>query len=71
MRLVVCLDCLATGARLYSQQFGHPSEGINGRKTTYMTRRTSLCQAIYNLLDARGYVLIKAPPQSGKTAILQ
>lgn len=36
-----------------------------------MTQRTSLCEALYKLLDTRGYVLIKAPPQSGKTAVLQ
>lgn len=61
--------CLPTGA--HSQQFGRPTEGVNGRRTTYMTQRTSLCDAIYNLLNTRGYVLINAPPQSGKTSILQ
>lgn len=63
--------CLPIGARVYSQRFGHPNEGINGRMSTYMTQRTTLCDAVYNLLNTHGFVLIKAPPQSGKTALLQ
>jgi hypothetical protein len=44
-------------------------EGLFGGQ--YTTERTHTCERLYQLVKDRGYLLIKAPPQSGKTSTLQ
>ena len=50
-------------------QYGSGREGLSGR--AFKTKRVATCEELYQLVGDRGYLLIKAPPQSGKTSILQ
>lgn len=50
-------------------QYGSGREGLGGRSFT--TRRIHTCERLFQLVSARGYLLIQAPPQSGKTSTLQ
>ena len=63
--------CLVACAvrRAFHVQYGSGREGLAGR--SYTTRRIHTCERLYQLVDDRGYLLIKAPPQSGKTSTLQ
>ncbi|KAG5183880.1 hypothetical protein JKP88DRAFT_315836 [Tribonema minus] len=49
--------------------FGVPSEGISARRI--ITKREKTCNDLLELVMHQGYVLIKGPPQSGKTSLLQ
>ena len=49
--------------------YGMGREGLFGRQ--YTTERNHTCEKLYQLVKHRGYLLIKAPPQSGKTSTLQ
>ena len=55
--------------RPFPVQYGSGREGLSGRG--YTTRRVATCEKLYQLVGDRGYLLIKAPPQSGKTSIVQ
>ena len=55
--------------RAFHVQYGSGREGLAGRN--YTTRRIHTCERLYQLVDDRGCLLIKAPPQSGKTSTLQ
>lgn len=55
--------------RAFPVQYGTGREGLSGRG--YKTRRVATCEKLYQLVGDRGYLLIKAPPQSGKTSTLQ
>ena len=44
-------------------------EGLAGRD--YKTKRIDTCRRLFQLVADRGYLLIKATPQSGKTSTLQ
>ena len=48
---------------------GDPSEGINSRRI-HIDRRDT-CVKLFRKVAERGFVLLKAPPRSGKTALLQ
>jgi len=48
---------------------GDPSEGINSRQIHI--RRTETCMKLFSKAELRGFVLMKAPPRSGKTSMLQ
>ena len=48
---------------------GNRSEGVWGRR--YMTKRAATCSKVIDLAEHHGVILIKAPPQSGKTSLLQ
>ena len=63
--------CLVACAvrRAFPVQYGSGREGLAGR--SYTTRRIHTCERLYQLVADRGYLLIKAPPQSGKTSTLQ
>ena len=50
-------------------QYGSGREGLAGRNFT--TRRTQTCEKLFQLVAERGYLVIQAPPQSGKTSTLQ
>ncbi|KAG0563070.1 hypothetical protein M758_8G001700 [Ceratodon purpureus] len=50
---------------------GTSVEGMNARVHMYYTMREQTAEAICRLVDARGAVLIRAPPGSGKTSLLQ
>ena len=50
---------------------GSPYEGLNARRATYHTPRRETCYTILDLVAEQGVVLMKAPPHSGKTALLQ
>ena len=63
------IDWLIAVKRSFPAQYGSSREGLAGRG--YTTRRTATCEKLYELVGERGYLLIKAPPQSGKTSILQ
>ncbi|KAK9818173.1 hypothetical protein WJX72_008225 [[Myrmecia] bisecta] len=62
-------DFLTQVRRAFPAQYGTGREGLSGRG--YTTRRTATCGRLYQLVGDRGYLLIKAPPQSGKTSTLQ
>ncbi|EIE18315.1 hypothetical protein COCSUDRAFT_68290 [Coccomyxa subellipsoidea C-169] len=55
--------------RSFPVEYGSGREGLHGRN--YQTRRVATCEKLYQLVGDRGYLLIKAPPQSGKTSTLQ
>ena len=63
--------CLVACAvrRAFHVQYGSGREGLAGR--SYTTRRIHTCERLFQLVDDRGCLLIKAPPQSGKTSTLQ
>ena len=63
--------CLVACAvrRAFPVQYGSGREGLAGR--SYTTRRIHTCERLYQLVADRGCLLIKAPPQSGKTSTLQ
>lgn len=50
-------------------QFGSGHEGLRGR--TYGTERTQTVEALWQLVRDRGYIILRAPPESGKTSLLQ
>ena len=50
---------------------GSPYEGLVARQTTYHTPRRETCNAILALVAKQKVLLIKAPPHSGKTVLLQ
>ena len=49
--------------------YGSGREGLAGRNFT--TRRTHTCEKLFQLVAKQGYLVIQAPPQSGKTSTLQ
>jgi hypothetical protein len=50
---------------------GGQSNGINARRLSYFTGRLDTIIQICELVDRKGALLIRAPPGSGKTSILQ
>lgn len=54
---------------IFPAEYGSGREGLSGRD--YQTKRIDTCRRLYQLVGNHGYLLIKAPPQSGKTSTLQ
>lgn len=50
---------------------GGESDGINGRRHSYFAARSETVIGICKLVNEKGALLIRAPPGSGKTSILQ
>ena len=50
---------------------GLPTEGINARKDSYCSMRQDTAMQLCRIVDKQGAVLIRAPPGSGKTSLLQ
>lgn len=50
---------------------GHAEEGINARRDSYCSMRVHTALKLCELVDERGAILIRAPPGSGKTSLLQ
>ena len=64
-------SCYAGQNLTRSPIVGSPYEGLSARRSTYHTPRRETCSAILDLVVQQGVLLIKAPPHSGKTALLQ
>lgn len=52
-----------------AMQFGSGHEGLRGR--AYTTLRSQTVRALWQLVRHRGYIILRAPPESGKTSLLQ
>ena len=50
---------------------GLPGEGINAQKDSYCSMRQETAMQLCRIVDKKGAVLIRAPPGSGKTSLLQ
>ncbi len=63
-----CLIACAV-RHVFPEQYGSGQEGLAGR--SFITRRILTCERLFQLVSQRGYLLIQAPSQSGKTSMLQ
>ena len=62
---------LATGFTGTAEYVGHSSEGLKDRGRRYQTSRKDTIERLLRLALQKGAVLIRAPPYSGKTSLLQ
>jgi hypothetical protein len=64
------MNILVAGLSLkHKQLVGDSSEGLNNR-SIYINREDT-CKKLFEKTTAQGFVLMKAPPRSGKTGLLQ
>eukprot|EP00898_Chlorokybus_atmophyticus_P002405 jgi/Chlat1/3165/Chrsp22S03404 len=79
MRVKIVRPAASTGKRArssgpshaFSVEFGEGSRSEGIKRVLYVTRRKTLCNRLWQLVAKLGLVIIKAPPQSGKTSLLQ
>jgi hypothetical protein len=68
-RVLPCEQRQATAGVVLEPFAGSPLEGIHGRPITIS--REAMCERLWAQTNKVGFVIIKAPPQSGKTSLLQ
>ncbi|KAG5183716.1 hypothetical protein JKP88DRAFT_262945 [Tribonema minus] len=68
-KLVACFFLVPSLDVGIDEYFGLGREGVKGR--AYITKRELTCQKLLRQLKKVGFMMVKAPPESGKTSLLQ